>query len=733
MENVLICQICSSSYEDPRILSCLHSYCLKCIQTLHYEGSSSVVCPSCNDSTTLPEGGVVEIPQNSYLREETIRNELIQKVISLPSPICDSCEEDSQSVAYCRDCEDFLCDTCWSIHRKIKITRSHVTFDLAETRKSERLVDLQLLPNPDQFVPHCLTHDLKLSFYCKGCAIPICAECGHKDHKNHYVQELTKWASATKSQIEHNIKELSEGIQQVHCALNTAEEAKRNVRIRKGEMINTITQTFTKLRALIDKQEKTILVETNNVCMAKETRLSIEMEKLQELLDSVNFCSSFAALACKEYNEVQLLSIAETLHNRAISLDIRCKPTSSTVCETPEEISFTINTKELVGMLSDIVTITDNSLLFQNATAIVPRRRLAIGAEMNVIVTLGVKGKGQVKVNKLLTANLASDTKIFQCPITENKDGTCSVTVIPKCLGQHQFSITINNRHIQNSPFNIIVVNKTSYTKGVMSITKLVNVHSPSAVCVSEINDDVFVASKMENCINVYNSSGQKKFTIDSVGNSPLQIPWGIDVVDDIIYIAQSDGHNILKSTTRGELLDKFGEKGSGIGQFNYPSDVKISPNRMICVSDNGNNRIQIFNYDFTISHVIDASTLLYPVAGSKLPSPVSMAFDLHGDIHVTWFESLITVHSLRTGQLVRRYDETRTPVFTGIAIDASGYSIVDCCNHDGILLIDPSGRFSCFKLKLSLKGSCDLAISPNDGSLLIADTGNDRIIKCTF
>ncbi len=40
-----------------------------------------------------------------------------------------------------------------------------------------------------------------------------------------------------------------------------------------------------------------------------------------------------------------------------------------------------------------------------------------------------------------------------ECPVTNNNNGTYYVNVIPEQLGQHQLSITIDNQHIQYSPY----------------------------------------------------------------------------------------------------------------------------------------------------------------------------------------------------------------------------------------------------------------------------------------
>ena len=137
-----------------------------------------------------------------------------------------------------------------------------------------------------------------------------------------------------------------------------------------------------------------------------------------------------------------------------------------------------------------------------------------------------------------------------------------------------------------------------------------------------------------DHCIHVYDESGKRKATIGSEGSGALQFksPRGIAINGEVVYVAEWGGHRIHKLTTGGEFIGTFGERGSGIGQFNGPYDVKISPDGKVYVADFVNDRVQVFNPDWTISHVIDNS-----VSGDcGFSSPTGIAFDLSGDVHVT-------------------------------------------------------------------------------------------------
>jgi hypothetical protein len=60
-------------------------------------------------------------------------------------------------------------------------------------------------------------------------------------------------------------------------------------------------------------------------------------------------------------------------------------------------------------------------------------------------------------------------------------------------------------------------------------------------------------------------------------------------VCDDRYYRIQ------LFNAMNGKFIKGYGSNGSNDGQFNYPYGICISPSGQIIVSEDGNNRVQIF------------------------------------------------------------------------------------------------------------------------------------------
>ena len=241
-------------------------------------------------------------------------------------------------------------------------------------------------------------------------------------------------------------------------------------------------------------------------------------------------------------------------------------------------------------------------------------------------------------------------------------------------------------------------------------------------------NGDMFVTSDVDDCIHVYDKSGNKKTTIGSKRSGELQFnnPHGIDIKGDIVYVCERSGNRIHMLTTRGEFIGTFGKRGSGIGQFNYPYNIKISPDGKIYVADTFNDRVQVFHLDWSISHVINGRS----VSGDgSFTRPHCIAFDLSNNVHVTagYIPSSVIVFT-PTGQFIRRYDATHDFNIYGIAINSSGYSFVTSWYNGTLSVFDRKG-----KLIHSVGGFRNprgVSVSPTDGGVWVADTGNDRLVK---
>jgi len=79
-----------------------------------------------------------------------------------------------------------------------------------------------------------------------------------------------------------------------------------------------------------------------------------------------------------------------------------------------------------------------------------------------------------------------------------------------------------------------------------------------------------------------------------------MKSPAGV-VVDDErsrVLVVDSKGHRIFVYSLDGTSQGIWGERGSGPGQFNYPTNITLGPGGRVYVVDTGNFRVQVLSPD---------------------------------------------------------------------------------------------------------------------------------------
>ena len=299
------------------MLSCCHSFCTQCIQSLITEdtGTSTLTCPSCHQTTPVPKGRVTSLPYNLCLISK--QSHILSKITSNPPPPCDSCSEDT-SIAYCTECRDLLCKQCWDAHKKLRMSRTHSSFTLEEICcMSQDNIDKLIPP----FAHICQDHsDQQLDFYCQQCIIPVCVKCTIINHKDHPVIEVSKQVDINKVTVHESIQGFQVAQQQLKKVLISGEEIKEKIKAHKNEIDTIIRQNFATLQKLLHEHEEALLAQNSEVANAKEAHLSLQLEGIHHLLDTMTYCESIVTSAVGEYNDVELVSVAHTLQTRANQL-----------------------------------------------------------------------------------------------------------------------------------------------------------------------------------------------------------------------------------------------------------------------------------------------------------------------------------------------------------------------------------------------------------------------------
>lgn len=186
--------------------------------------------------------------------------------------------------------------------------------------------------------------------------------------------------------------------------------------------------------------------------------------------------------------------------------------------------------------------------------------------------------------------------------------------------------------------------------------------------------------------------------------------PFGIVIAEDgTIYVADAGESNRIRKITKEGIVSTFagGNEGFADGSgaaasFNTPSGVAIDSDGNLYVADTGNNRIRKVTPQGEVSTIAGDGTAGYadgPAAQARFNGPIGVAVDTVGNVFVA------DTYNDRVRK-ISPDGQVSTVAGSGVPGYADG-------DRNSSLFDTPCG-----------------IIALTDGSLIVADTGNDRLRK---
>ncbi|XP_078699522.1 E3 ubiquitin-protein ligase TRIM56-like [Branchiostoma floridae x Branchiostoma belcheri] len=328
-DDFLQCKVCYEPYKTPKVLACLHTFCLECLeQSLEKQRGerSRLFCPTCRTATCLPEGGVTRLKDNFFVESLRDTVDIYRKIHSKHEDVmCNNCAENDSpeaASARCLTCDEFLCPDCVNAHKRVRLTRDHclVALDTIRASKTEA-------PLKNAKTPLCEKHDNQvMRFFCTTCRIPVCHDCTVIDHREpeHEYVYLTELVDDTKDVLTE-LSSLSEGriheIKVVQSALAktslTLEENKAAVKRQLAAATEKLKQ---RVERKIDKQHKLLLKKLSEIVSSREKELNIHEDFLDTTLASLKSSLDFARKVLSHGNDFAMMDVSKEIEERMTSL-----------------------------------------------------------------------------------------------------------------------------------------------------------------------------------------------------------------------------------------------------------------------------------------------------------------------------------------------------------------------------------------------------------------------------
>jgi len=205
-------------------------------------------------------------------------------------------------------------------------------------------------------------------------------------------------------------------------------------------------------------------------------------------------------------------------------------------------------------------------------------------------------------------------------------------------------------------------------------------IHFKAPVAVAHRQGTFYVADSELGRVLAFGDNGKLLFQVAD----PLKRPAGLTIAGDNLVVVDSQLHSVFVFDLQGKLRSQFGKRGTGPGEFNFPTHIAADGRGHLLVTDSLNSRVEIFNTDGTFVSSIGSSG----DTSGHFGRPKGVATDPFGHIYIAdaVFDNIQIFNA--SGQLLLNVGDsgTRAGQFglpNGIAISADNQVyIADCYNH---------------------------------------------------
>ncbi|XP_047441292.1 E3 ubiquitin-protein ligase TRIM33 isoform X2 [Mugil cephalus] len=295
------CAVCKQSLQsrdcEPKLLPCLHSFCLKCIPQPERQISVQVPGPHGQTDTHIVNVMRCSVCYQDYKQSDIIDNYFVKDTSEATNTsdekaaqVCTSCEDNAGTIGFCVECGEWLCKTCVEAHQRVKITKDHKI----RTKEDADAVSESVGTSGQRpvFCPNHKQEPLKL--FCETCDTLTCRDCQLLEHKEHRYQFLEEAFQNHKGIIETTMAKLQEKKNYVHYSVSQVQSRLKELNETHKKVEHEIKIAVFTLINEINKKGKSLLQQLETVTKERSMRLVAQHKDITHLAQQIhhvlNFC-----------------------------------------------------------------------------------------------------------------------------------------------------------------------------------------------------------------------------------------------------------------------------------------------------------------------------------------------------------------------------------------------------------------------------------------------------------
>ena len=584
------CSQCHDTFTSPKVLACFHTFCQPCLEN-NLLSPDKVQCPTCQTDTFLSSAGVAGL-----LTDFAISNILKAKALDSSNPHCTGCSsKDTDAVARCLDCANFLCSNCVMAHQFMHCFEGHRVMSLSELQNSKESETLQQISEKPL---NCTKHSGEvLCFFCRTCDQPICQECTLLEHSTgHDYDYLSKVCTQEVEHMQRLSEQAKVEAKKLKDLAKNTERSSNKLNIHFNQAQNEINDTYNVYLSLLEKRKLEAIDELDAVYNSKKTTLNSVCTRTQKCTDQLDnscvfmekifkYCSSTETLIFKKNLDCLLKKIIS--YTPEIQLPNDC------------DIQFVSNHQAIqVGICNTFGYVRQIPTTQQTHPQ--PIARPKSGFYRNSVSSSAVGGPTKNLVQN--TPSLAKENNVFSAnSLLSSKNHFPSSS-----------SLISNDTGVFTNPY------ETWANCGTDLFENGGDIFSTSTDHVIDITSKWITdnmqppKSQIQRQKMIYHC----KFGEFGIMEGQFTEPSGVAVnAQNDIIVADTNNHRIQIFDREGRFKLQFGEFGKRDGQLSYPNRVAVfkATGDIVVTERSPTHQVQIYNQYGQFIRKFGASILQHP------------------------------------------------------------------------------------------------------------------------
>ena len=620
------------------MLPCFHCFCRDCINLLQIE-NRDFHCPECHRDTTLPDGDAENLPDAFPVYHTLEVLQFRHRLDSIDHRIqCDLCSK-ARAEGFCHECGQYICKECTgnsqhSDHRIVPLKELSRSPD--NSPYHQVLTRARTMCANERFLK-CRKHfDRRICYYC-NCGELICEACADKEHKKHKRKYFNQAVKECRREIAEQLPNIRVVHKRIAGAAATVPGIREKVEDQGKSLADSVDSSFERLHRMLDRHKADMKTRISQMTKSKVKKLSKQQSELEGISAEMQRLEDFTTNCLQTSTERELLLLYRFLQERiteALQQHSRVNVEPVEVPNLALRIPFVHYLQEACQKPAVVYSaLADSSKCVAKGPGLKSAETMKV-ATFTVMVCDKNGNACTSTQNVSVEVKCLSDGSILQADVSEMGQGKYQVYYCPKLRGDHEITVSVNDKMIPRSPFSFVIWQPPSQLGRCQGMID--GVTGPRGLALKE-NGNLLVCEWNGGKVVELDDLGRQ---VRSIGSGQLSHPASVAVnKQGTIYVVDAAGERscVKKFSSTGILISSVGREGAGIGEFKNPRGVALSNKNKrneLLVCDRDNHRIQVFNSNLEYVRCIDFKGLDQHLV--KPSQPNDIAFDSSGNMFVT-------------------------------------------------------------------------------------------------